>query len=360
MISWPNCASQTTDSVSRMIDSGTKMRKEIEEIPGAIQRLLAESEPAVRAAATALRGADPRLFCSVARGSSDHAASYLKYAIELAAGCPVASIGPSINSIYGVTLKLEQAACIAVSQSGQSPDITQMAASARNGGALAIAITNDLASPLAAACDHVIDVRAGREESVAATKTFVTSIVSGLLLLAHWQEDRPLLDALYKLPEQASQASRCDWDPLGRRLLEEDSLFILGRGPALGIAKEAALKFKETCQIQGEAFSAAEVLHGPVSIVSSSYPVLALVARDAAESAIGALAEDLAERGADVLVTSDRAGKAGLLPFVATGHPLTDPLMLVVSFYAFVEKLARLRGLNPDLPPHLKKVTETL
>jgi glucosamine--fructose-6-phosphate aminotransferase (isomerizing) len=343
-----------------MFDFATKMRAEIEDIPGAIQRLLDESEHEVSAAAQTLKEVEPRFISTVARGSSDHAAAYLKYAIELTARVPVASIGPSVSSIYGVDLHLAQSACLAISQSGKSPDIVSMVESARRSGASTIAMTNDPASPLAAAGDHVLDIRAGTESSVAATKTFITSIVSGLSLLAHWQDDHELLAALNKLPSLSQRAIACDWEPLTRRLLRADALYVLGRGPSFAIANEVALKFKETCQIQGEAFSSAEVLHGPVSIVGGHYPVLALISKDAAEPSICSVADRLVEQGGDVFATSDKTANAIQLPFISSGHALCDPLLLAISFYAFVENLARIRGFNPDVPQNLKKVTETV
>jgi glucosamine--fructose-6-phosphate aminotransferase (isomerizing) len=343
-----------------MFDFKTKMREEVEGIPDALNALLGGSRENIMKAGAELRSLDPNLICTVARGSSDHAATYLKYAIELTAQTPVASIGPSVSSIYGANLKLRKTACIGISQSGQSPDIVSMIKTARKNGSLAIALTNTVKSPLAETSDYTIDIHAGVEKSVAATKTFITSVVSGLMLLAYWQEDDALLSALDKLPELATQALGTEWDELTKRLLRQDRLYVLGRGPAFAIASEVALKFKETCQLQGEAFSSAEVLHGPVSIVSSNYPVLALVARDKAEQSMIDVVDDLCERGGDVYATSTNSAKAKQLPFVATGHPLTDPLLLIVSFYSFVEKLSRLRGFNPDEPLNLKKVTETV
>lgn len=343
-----------------MFDFDTKMRAEIEDIPQAINCLIDESGQEIAAAAQALKSVDPRFVSTVARGSSDHAAAYLKYAIELTARIPVASIGPSVSSIYGIDLRHSQSACLAISQSGQSPDIVSMLESAGRGGATTIALTNNTASPLATASDHVLDIRAGKEASVAATKTFVTSIVSGLLLLAHWLDDGKLLAALQRLPALARSAIDCDWHPLTRRLLRADALYVLGRGPSFAIANEVALKFKETCQIQGEAFSSAEVLHGPVSIVARHYPVLALIANDTAAPSVCAVADRLVEQGGDVFATSPDAATSIPLPAVSSGHALCDPLLLVISFYAFVENLARLRGFDPDVPPNLKKVTETV
>jgi glucosamine--fructose-6-phosphate aminotransferase (isomerizing) len=342
-----------------MDSTSTHMRSEIEEIPIATRRLLDLSGDRLAEAGAALQKQRPVMIATIARGSSDHAAAFLKYAIELVAGVPVASIGPSVMSIYGRELRLEGCATISISQSGKSPDIVAMAQSARRNGALSIALTNTAGSPLAAAADIAVDLNAGVEQSVAATKSFVSSVVAGLGILGHWAGDAGLLSSLRALPEVFGHAIAADWTPLLAALKEHDSLYVLGRGPAFAIAQEAALKFKETCGIHAEAYSAAEVLHGPARIVEQGFPVLALAARDAAEAGVAEIADRLAKQGATALATTTRVKVARQLPFVATGHPITDALSLIVSFYAFVETLSRARGFDPDRPPHLKKVTET-
>jgi glucosamine--fructose-6-phosphate aminotransferase (isomerizing) len=314
----------------------------------------------LRHAGQLLRDADPAVIVTIARGSSDHAATYLKYAIELTAGIPVASLGPSIASIYHAPLRLNRAACLAISQSGQSPDLLALAASVRAAGACTIALTNAVASPLAVAADLAVPLKAGPENSVAATKSFVTSIVAGLAILAHWQEDGALHAALTALPAQCEEAIGQEWPALASALAAANSLFVLGRGPAYAIANEAALKFKETCGLHAEAYSGAEVLHGPAALARRGFPVIALIARDAAEPAMAATASRLATQGGMVFASSTAASGAQTLPFVATGHSLTDPLALIVSFYAFIERLARQRGFDPDAPPDLSKITKTL
>ena len=337
----------------------SQMQREVHEIPEAVARLLDRGGPAIRAAARAAQDRNPAFIATIARGSSDHACTYLKYAAELTLGLPVASLGPSVASVYGAQLRLAPALCLAVSQSGKSPDIVELTRSAGAGGALTVAVTNDPASPLAAAASAVLDIHAGPELSVAATKTFVTSAVAGLALVAEWAGDARLLSAISHLPDRQDQAARADWSPLADVMCSVGSLYTIGRGPSFAISGEAALKFKETCQIHAESYSSAEVLHGPVSIVDADFPVLAFAAADAAEGAVVEIAETMAGKGARVFVTSDRARGATRLPAVRTDHPLTDPLALIVSFYAMVEAVARARGIDPDTPRHLKKVTET-
>jgi glucosamine--fructose-6-phosphate aminotransferase (isomerizing) len=212
---------------------------------------------------------------------------------------------------------------------------------------------------MAAACAHTLPLEAGPEKSVAATKTFVTSVLAALALVAEWREDAGLRAAVAALPGQFERALGCDWRPLSDRLVRASSAFVLGRGPGFAIANEMALKFKETCAIHAESYSAAEVLHGPAAIVQAHFPVLALAVEDAAKPAVVATAERLAGQGADVFLTATAKG-AVALPAVAGVHPLTAPLVLVVTFYRFIEALARRRGFDPDAPPHLRKVTETV
>lgn len=344
-----------------MSAGATLMQAEVEEIPEVAARFLAVTRDSVAAAAAAMRAADPGLLVTVARGSSDHAATYLKYAVEIAAGIPVASVGPSVASIYGRRLRLGGAACVGISQSGQSPDIVEMMRSARDGGALTIAVTNDGAAPMAAACDHTLALGVGPERSVAATKTFVVSVLAALALVAEWREDEGLRAAVAALPEQFARGLACDWGRLSDRLVRAGSAFVLGRGPGFAIAAEMALKFKETSGIHAEAYSAAEVLHGPAALVQAHFPVLALGVEDAALPQVIATAERLAGQGADVFLTHAGAG-AGVvaLPSVEGLHPLTAPLVVAVSFYRFIEALARRRGFNPDTPPYLRKVTATV
>lgn len=336
------------------------MAREVAEIPEAARRFLTRSASATAAAAEAMRKADPVLMVTVARGSSDHAATYVKYAVELLAGVPVASVGPSIASIYRRPLRLERAACIGISQSGQSPDIVEMMRASGDGGGLTVAITNHADSPMGSASAHCLALQAGPENSVAATKTFVASVLAGLALLAEWQEDEALRIAVAALPEAFAQALTLDWSPLAARLSRAQSLYVLGRGPAFAIANEVALKFKETCGLHAESFSAAEVLHGPSAIVQAQFPVLALGVEDAALPKLVETAGRLAAQGADVFLTGADVAGATRLPSVSGLHPLCAPLVISVSFYAFIEALARRRGFDPDVPPHLRKVTETV
>ncbi|MVA25221.1 SIS domain-containing protein [Agrobacterium vitis] len=337
----------------------TTMRQEINEIPQAVSRLLNDSRASLEQAGAALRKRDPAVLVTIARGSSDHAAHFLKYAVELELGIVVASLGPSLASIYQAPLKLDRAAALAISQSGASPDLVALAKSAVAGGATTISLLNTISSPLATASDIAIDIQAGPEIAVAATKSFVNSIVAGLSLISVWSDNARLAAAVNALPNHLEKALNLDWSGLVEVLKDADSLYMLGRGPTLAIACEAALKCKETSELHAEAYSSAEVLHGPVSLVSANFPIIAFAARDKAEASIAATANGLAAKNASVFLTSSLAKEANHLPFIETGHPLTDALALIVPYYGMVESLSRARGLDPDKPAALKKVTET-
>jgi glucosamine--fructose-6-phosphate aminotransferase (isomerizing) len=342
-----------------MSKKATQMKTEIQEIPDAVERLLTQGGGAIVKAADAVRQSNPPYLLSVARGSSDHACTFLKYASELLLKRPMASVGPSVKSIYGVDLACDGALCISVSQSGQSPDIVRMTQALGASGAFTVAITNNPTSRLAGVARATLPIHAGPEQSVAATKTFVTSLVAGLWFLAELKQDADLIRAIRSLPAHLSAATKCDWSAAANAI-DGRPLYTLGRGPSWAISNEAALKFKETCLIQAESYSSAEVMHGPVSIVEHGFPVIAFAAGDAAEDALSEVADALSEKGAHVFATTNRVSRAQTLPHIRTNHWLTDPIAAIVSFYGMVESVAHLRGIDPDAPRHLNKVTETI
>jgi glucosamine--fructose-6-phosphate aminotransferase (isomerizing) len=307
-----------------------------------------------------LRRRPPRFVVTCARGSSDHAASYGKYLIETELGRPVASVGPSIASVYR-RRPLELADClfVTVSQSGKSPDLLHLTQAARNSGALVVGFINDERAPLVELCDVALPLCAGVETSVAATKSFLLSGLAFLQLAAHWSGDPALGAAVAELPDALAAASRLDWWPALAPLAGATNLYVLGRGTGLGGAREIALKFKETCRLHAEAFSTAEVVHGPLALVEPGFPVLALGQGDDSVITTRAAVARLVELGASIRSTLDVPG-AELLPTVPAAAPAIAPLCQVQSFYMAVHQLAVARGLDPDAPVHLRKVTETL
>jgi glucosamine--fructose-6-phosphate aminotransferase (isomerizing) len=219
-------------------------------------------------------------------------------------------------------------------------------------------LCNTPGSPLAAEADYAIDLHAGPERSVAATKSFIASLAALVHLVAEWCQDQALLAALHAAPAALARANSIDWSPALAHLRAATNLFVLGRGYGLGIAQEAALKLKETCGLHAEAFSSAEVQHGPMALVGQGFPVLAFSQSDETRPGIESVARDFAARGAHVMLAGGVAEGAISLP-VVTAHPVIEPLLMIQSFYNLAAELAVARGMNPDVPPHLRKVTET-
>ena len=336
----------------------TFMAAEIRDTPAAVARLLAGQGPALRALGQRLRGRDPAVVVTSARGSSDNAAAFFKYLCEILLGVPVASVGPSVASLYRAPLRLAGAVVVSVSQSGQSPDIVALQASARAAGALAIAVVNQDDSPLAAGADAVVPLGAGVERSVAATKTCMASAAALAGLVAEWADDDDLRAAVARLPDALAAALRHDWSGALPIFAAAPSAYVVGRGPALPVAAEAALKLKETAVLHAEAFSGAEVMHGPLQLLEPGFPVLAFAQGDASRGAMRDSVARLAAAGGRVFTAAAEPGAE--LAAAPTGHALLDPLPMLLSFYGFAEALSRARGYDPDRPSHLRKVTETL
>jgi glucosamine--fructose-6-phosphate aminotransferase (isomerizing) len=338
----------------------TLLFREAAEAADTVARQLERNDAQVRGLAQALREAPPPLVVTCARGSSDHAATFAKYVIETQTGCATASASPSVESIYAVPLRLRGALYLVISQSGASPDLLRSAEAARASGARVVALVNAEASPLAALADTVIPLHAGAERSVAATKSFIGSLAAILHLVAHWCADASLLRDLQALPEQLRRAFSLDWSPLVEGLANAHDLFVLGRGYGLGAAQEAALKLKETCALHAEAFSSAEVRHGPMELVGPDLPVLLFAQQDEALAGALATVAGFRKSGAQVWTAAPGASGHGVLPIVPTAQPMCAPVLAIQSFYRAVNALALRRGRDPDRPPHLAKITETV
>ena len=341
--------------------SETFMAAEIAEA-GAVVRRQFDSNRAVTARlAAALREDAPDFVVTIARGSSDHAALFLKHAIELKLGLACASLGPSIASLYRAPLRLACAAAIAISQSGRSPDIVAMQRAAKAATATTIALVNDTDSPLAREADSMLPLCAGEERSVAATKSMIASLVAGVSLVAHWAGDAELQRGLEALPAILEAEAMLPPRRPGEFLASSSSLFVIGRGPTFAIAAEAALKLKETSAIHAEAFSSAEVLHGPAGVIGEGFPVLCFAPTDEARDGFFDTMARLASFGAAPLIVDvERHARWPTVLTADAGHPLLTPIVALHAFYRLAEEVARLRGRDPDQPPHLMKVTRTV
>ena len=338
----------------------TAMAAEIAETPEAVARFFDREDAALRGLGVRLRTRAPAFAVTCARGSSDHAAAYFAYLLEILAGVPVASIGPSVASIYRAPLRLRVALLVSVSQSGKSPDIVALQAAGRAAGAFTVAVVNDAASPLAMQADSVLPLHAGAEHSVAATKSCIVSAAILAALVAELTEDDVLRAAARDLPAALRAALAADWSAPLPMLRGAIHAYVVGRGPALPIAMEAALKLKETAVLHAEGFSGAEVMHGPLQLLEDGFPVIAFRPPDAAHAAMGEATARLAAVGGRVFVGEAGAPRPGRLPFTPTGHALLDPLAMLLSFYGLAEQVARARGHDPDHPSHLRKITETV
>lgn len=291
------------------------------------------------------------------RGSSGHAGVHLRYLIETRLGLPVSMTAPSVVTALNRPLKLEGALFIVISQSGASPDLIATTRMARAAGAQTLALINAEGSALADSAEHVLELLAGPEVAVAATKSVTSSMVAGTLLVATLAADTRLLAALERLPARLDSAYGCDWSKLVPVLAGAPSACITGRGYGLGPAREIALKLAEMLRIPALGYSAAELLHGPRAALSTETPVLGLRLCDQTGPDVDRLATKL--RGEGIAITTC-GGPAGDLPWIGDDDPVTDAIAMLVPAYRLIEAAARAKGYDPDHPPHLSKVTRTL
>jgi glucosamine--fructose-6-phosphate aminotransferase (isomerizing) len=338
---------------------GAEMAAELAEAPAVVHAQAQQLAAPLGALVGRLVRRPPNVVVTCARGSSAHAAAFAKHLIERHLGVPVAAAAPNIATVYHQRLALRDQLFLAISQSGSSDDLIETAAAARAAGAVTAAIINDTNSPLANACELVLPMAAGPERSVAATKTFIASLTASLRLIAQWSRNDDMSAACDRLPGRLIEAAQLDWSAALAPLTAATALMTIGRGPTLAVAREAALKLKETCALHAEAFSSAEFRHGPIALVSSALPVLMLAPSDAAAMGFAELAADLRRAGARVLIADRGAATSGQLPALAPGQPDADAVCLIQSFYGFLLQLAKARGADVDSPRHLQKVTRT-
>jgi len=341
------------------VSAESLMFLEAAEAPSVVRAQLVANGARLRELGLRLRAHPPRAVVTCARGSSDHAATYARYLIEAHTQVLTSSAAPSVSSIYDANTDMRGVLFIAISQSGKSPDLLTATESARAGGALCVALCNTPDSPLMKLVEVPVPLHAGSERSVAATKSYIASLSCIVQLLANWRDDPGLTAALHQLPDQLLRAWSCDWRPAVETLRDAVNLFVVARGFGLGVAQEAALKLKETCGLHAEAFSSAEVKHGPMALVRAGFPLLMFAQADDTRAGLEELAAEFAARGARVLLTGATARGTTPLPSVSA-HAVIEPILQIQSFYRMANALAIARGLDPDRPPHLHKVTETV
>lgn len=339
------------------------MLQEIREQPEVLARLCDEAGPQLRALGRRLRRKMPPVVVLAARGTSDNAALYGRYLIETLWGVPTSLAAPSVVTLYGARLRLRGMVVIALSQSGASVDIVEFLAAARAGGALTVAITNHGRSPLAHAAHETVLLRTGVERSVAATKTYTAQLTALSLLVAEAAGARALAARHADLPAQAERALSIEGraHEIARHWRRLEECLVTSRGYNFATAREAALKLKETCYMVAEPLSSADLLHGPIAIVERGFPVLLVAPPGKAFPHLAAIAARLRRRRADtVVLASDpallRRATVPLAMPVAVDEALS-PHLYVMPLQLLAYHLARLRGLDPDRPRGLRKVT---
>lgn len=348
------------------MSSITLMRQELLETPERLADQWTANREAIAAIASDLTALPVAPWWVTARGSSSHAGAFFAAAAGLGAGRVVGEITPSLFTVYGRKPALTGAVVMAISQSGAGSDINAVIEAANASDALTLGLTNDPESQLAATARHAIDLAMGPEKAVAATKTYLGTLAASARLVATVAGDRELGNALERLPE--TLAERRDHEaPLDAAALAafDSAGFVLGRGVSLGIAREVALKFKEVCVTPAESFSAAEFIHGPLTLVGPGTPILMICLNDATRPGVIDTAQRLAGLGARVTLLGtefDGVAQADNLSVVSrasTGNVYTDAIALAFDCYGALEARAVALGYNPDQPPNVAKITST-
>lgn len=336
------------------------MLSEIREQPAVLARLLTEQAAGIGEIGEALRRRKPSLVVFVARGTSHNAAIYGQYLVETLLRLPTATAMPSVTTLYDRTPDWSAGVVIGISQSGRSVDVAEVVAAARRQGALTVAITNDPVSPLAQHSGHVLPLVAGPEQAVAATKTFTASLAALAALVAGWAQHRDLGRALARLPDAV--AAVVDREntvkALARRHAKRDPWIVTTRGYMLGVADEAALKLKETAYAFAESLSAAELLHGPIAALDRTRTVLLLLPPGRTRAGLIEVRVALRQRSVPTLTFAFGDDPGDLAVDARLPETLT-PVAAAPAAHLFAYHVAVARGLNPDAPRGLRKVTVT-
>jgi glucosamine--fructose-6-phosphate aminotransferase (isomerizing) len=341
------------------------MLQEIAEQPAALEKTMREERAKIERLAEQLRWRGVNLIVIVARGSSDNAAQFGRYLLEIRSGIPVSLSAPSVYTLYDAHVKCDRALYIGVSQSGEGEDINFVLERARASGAFTIGITNEAQSSMAGIVDEVLLMHGGRERSVAATKTYTGQMMLFYMLAEALSEREPAL-AYEKIPEYAalSLGLRPQVEEMVKRYVFMENCVVVGRGLLYGNAFELALKLMETCYVVTSPFSAADFLHGPLAIVERHFPIFLFAPQGVTLPGTRALLERLKELRADTLViTSDKeaaasASRALVLPLEI--DEFLSPIPYIIPGQLFAALLAEEKGLDPDAPRSLSKVTRTL
>jgi glucosamine--fructose-6-phosphate aminotransferase (isomerizing) len=343
----------------------THLERELREQPSALERLLETQRESAERIAALMQRDDVGYVLIASRGSSSNVARYAQYVLGRAHRVPVAFATPSLYTLYGQPPRLDGALVLGISQSGRSPDVKEVLEEARRQGRPTVAITNDIGSPLAAAADEVLAIEAGEELAVAASKTYLNSLGAIALLFAVSTGDGAALAELERIPAHVALQLERSWDDARRldRLGDLQGGTVVARGVNYATAFEIALKIRELSGLLFEAYSAADLMHGPIAAVGSGWPVLAVAPRGPAFEAMTTALDAFKERGARLIVISDddralaRANTA--LPLWTRVPEWLTPLVAVIPGQLAAVRFAQLRSVDLDAPLGLHKVTLT-
>jgi glucosamine--fructose-6-phosphate aminotransferase (isomerizing) len=340
------------------------MEKEIMESPKVAQKLVNTQWANILKAAEAIRVYKPRFVVLVARGTSDNACTYARYLIEKEWKVPVSLAAPGVTTLYGSKIDYRGGLVIGVSQSGQGPDVCDVVQTARSQSALTVGLTNNMKSRLAHEAKYTIDLSCGPEKSVAATKTYTSELVAlyGLIMAVNnGAKVKNELKALPKLIAQGCKLSEAIWK-YSNRFHYLSSCVVIGRGFHYGLAQESALKLKECAQVMAHAYSTADFHHGPKTLAGKDFPVILIAPTGATLKGSLALLKELNERGAFVIAFSSVPQvlkKASVAIRIPSGSEVINPIGIAPMIQTLALAVAMVKGLNPDQPPYLKKVTQT-
>lgn len=341
------------------------MLQEIAEQPAVLERTIKEERAKIAALAQTLRKRDIDLIVLVARGSSDNAALFGRYLLEITTGIPVSLSAPSVHTLYRAKLNLNRALVVGVSQSGEGEDINRVLENARQCGAFTVGITNEASSRMTKLVDETLMTHGGRERSVAATKTFTGQMLLFYMLAAELsaQSISFSYDSIPQFVERALEQKSAILELVQRYVFMENCV-VVGRGLAYANAYELALKLMETCYVVAERFSSADFLHGPLAMVERHFPVILFAPPGVMLESVKALIERLSELHADTLaITSDLEAARACTRSIVMPKEIDEflaPIPYIIPGQLFAALLADAKGLNPDAPRSLSKVTRTL
>lgn len=339
------------------------MLEEISEQPEILERTIAAEREKLTKLGDFLRQRDIDLIVLVARGSSDNAALFGRYLLEVTTGIPVSLSAPSVYTLYNAKLRLKRAVVIGVSQSGEGIDINHVLESAKSSGAFTIAITNEIGSTMAKLADETLLIHAGREKSVAATKTYTGQMLHFYMLASAIGDKR--LD-YHKIPDFTAKALtvRPEVEKIVHRYAFMENCVVVGRGMNYGNSYELALKLMETCYVVAERFSSADFFHGPLAIIERRFPVILFAPTGATKKSSVDLIERLSELHADCLSITNDAEVAKMsshsIVLPSEIDEFLSPIPFIVPAQLFAALLSEAKGLDPDAPRSLSKVTKTL